>query len=140
MAKITLDTPVLLQPGVYYVAKRYHRNRHREKSQWKITVHLEVTSFYRSYCSDWHDNVIAWGLNMPANAPAILGLSVERLPVLVAKFRNSGPYWSGYPVDYQKTPEDRPSPAVLRAWWQAGIIQKHEISRVRSGRPCSLSD
>ena len=142
-----LDTPIALTMGSRYVAKSYHRdsmkngrNTSRNKSQWTIYPVDEVACFVDAISEGWSDDLEAWGLHIAHAVPADLGITTRDDISRVARFRNAGLYWSGFPADYRNELRDRPPTIILQRWSQANLIEKYEIARIRSGRRCSLSN
>lgn len=128
--------------GVQYIIKDYHRNGgNGRKSQWMIPEPAEVQCFERSHHSNWINNNMAWGLHPAAPPPQVLGRSPNGDDLKIARFRASanGTTWQGFPADYRRKTQDRPTITILHLWMRAGYIRKHEMSKVRSGKRCSLS-
>jgi hypothetical protein len=128
--------------GVRYIIKADHRNGgNGRKSQWVIAEPAEVQCFERSHKSNWTTTNAAWGLHLPGSSPQVLGRSVTGTDLKIARFlpAANGKTWHGFPADYRRKKQDRPAVTVLLLWLKAGFIRKHDISRVRSGKPCNLS-
>jgi hypothetical protein len=138
----TFDTPFPLEDGLSYLLKSDHRDKSGKKSQWLIKPSEEVLTFSSAYSAGWHNESECWGLHPPNGEPDILGVTVDKRTVRLAKFvSNDKPaYWHGYPADYQTKTQDRPTIEILRSWLAAGLIKKHELTRIRAGHSCSLSD
>lgn len=133
--------------GCTYVSKGYHRNAAPEKAQWlpQITVTTEIAIFVAAYNAHNAPQRSVWGYHQPNGLISPLGVSpsnmLPQVELFLAKFNEqlAPPLWSGYPADYRRKPQDRPPATVLQLWHRNGLIAKHEISRIRSGKPCSLS-
>jgi hypothetical protein len=142
------DEPFATSVGELYAVKSDHRNGSKQKSRWEVSPQEEVAVFERACKASWSSSSgeQAWGLHLIAGKPSALGSassdpsSKERL--WLAKFvRNALPvFWHGYPARYRRKKQDCPPVSVLQDWWSRGYIQKHEILKIRSCRPCSLSD
>ena len=140
MPDVTTQTTL----GFPYVSKNYHRNGNRNKSQWKssVTIKVEVEIFLTGHKQGQSH---AWGHYLNGDTVTVLGTSPSStqpvVELLVAKFngQQNPQVWSGYPADYRRNPQDRPPVSVLNEWVTAGVIAKHEISRVRGGKKCTLS-
>lgn len=140
MPDVTTQTKL----GFPYVSKNYHRNGNRNKSQWKsaVTVKVEVAIFLKAH-KQGQSHV--WGYYLRGGVAAALGTSPSStqpvVDLFIAKFngQENPQVWSGYPADYRRNPQDRPPTSVLSEWATAGLIAKHEISRVRGGKRCALS-
>lgn len=143
-----LDRSFPTSVGEAYAIKSDHRNHSKRKSQWTVPPEQEVTTFEGAYSSSWfsRSGEQAWGLHDVNGKPHALGITAGGLPrkerLWLAKFvRNAMPlFWHGYPANYRFNSQDRPPDYVLRDWHRHGYIRKHEISRIRRGRACSLSD
>lgn len=135
------DAELLTPRGRRYILKADHRGRPtKHKSVWRISVQDEVACFDHAFDSDWVQALTGWGLHLVESIPAILGENLL-YQVKIGKFVSidaAGP-WHGYPADYRERLQDRPPVEVLVRWRDSKIIEKHEISRVRQGKPCSLS-
>src|SRR5262249_2377216 len=121
--------------NVQYIIKADHRDGgNGYKSQWVIPEPSEVRCFEQSHQSKWIDNNTAWGLHLPAPPPQVLGRSVEGADLRIARFISAanGAIWHGFPADYRRKMQDRPTNTILVLWMRAGYIRKRDISKVRS--------
>jgi len=128
--------------GVRYIIKADHRNGgNGRKSQWVIPEPAELQCFERSHRAKWTNNNTAWGLHPAVPPLQVLGRSVQGVDLRIARFlaAANGTTWHGFPADYRRKRQDRPAITILLLWFRAGYIRKHDISRVRSGKRCSLS-
>ncbi len=126
--------------------KRYHRNGNRNKSQWTISQRQEVLLFQSAFQeADPVDGVI-WSLLVQEGIVCVVGRSRAASPpqrqLKISRFNdNAQPsYWFGYPADYELFRQDRPPMCILMRWFETGIIGKADISRIRQGKRCNLSD
>jgi hypothetical protein len=137
-----LDSEIRSPDGHRYVVKLDHRSLPSEhKSAWLISVEEEVACFDKALASGWTVRAIGWGLHLAGQKSLVLGENHVR-KLKIGKFVSNPPniLWHGYPADYRSKLQDRPPIAVLSSWRDAGIIKKHEMTRVRRGKPCCLSD
>jgi hypothetical protein len=137
-----LDVEIRTPAGHSYIVKSDHRSLPTEhKSAWCISVSEEIACFDRTIAANWTQDSVGWGLHITHQEPLILGNNLLR-DFKIGKFVSDpqSTIWHGYPADYRTKLQDRPPAGILTAWRDAGIIQKHEIARVRQGKPCSLSD
>ena len=125
-----------------YVLNEQHRNGNPHRSQWTIRPNDEVGVFEHSIESSWisQNRNCSWGLYLLNEKPSSLGLSITKKSLWIAKFVESANIWHGYPANYRFHTQDRPHTEVLQDWRSCGYIRKHEISKIRSGKRCSLSD
>ena len=122
---------------------RDHRNNNRHKSQWCISCDDELTSFSNARANAGVSNAVEdWGLHCPNGRPEVLGTTVSGERVKMAKFVGGASFglWHGYPADYRNKPQDRSPVAVLTIWLNSQLIQKNDITKVRRGQKCNLSD
>lgn len=127
---------------IYYTINPSHRRSgNPNKSQWTITPEEEIYCFKLAVSNDWLENKIGWGIKQDqiGNLEQI-GVSPLNEPLKIAKFRDDSQTneWHGHPADYQQKQQDRPSTEILQIWRKQGIIAKHHITKIRSGKPCNL--
>lgn len=140
--EIRPDIPCRTSLGYSYVLHSHHRNGNVEKSQWTVTYKEEITLFEGSIMTEPPGICDTWSLRKDKS---VVGRSPLKIPpardLRIAKFvKNSDHnYWHGYPADYRMHAHDRPPIEILLKWHKTGQIEKHEISKVRRGQPCSLS-
>lgn len=136
---LLLDESIVLAGGVQYLISSQHRsNRNRKKSQWTISRRLEVLCFFRAHRRGWLHSDRGWSLHLDRGAPETLGKTRNGTSTKVAKFvEHAAPCWHGYPADLTRS-ADIPSTEVMKTWVAAGLIRKHEMSKVLRGIPCSL--
>lgn len=138
---IIIDEPNLVKNNVFYIIVSQHiLNINKEKSHWSITYQEQLNCFENSLTNNWLSNFMGWGLHIINNEIKPLGYSKQREELKIAKFVDSykSSKWHGYPADYRNNIQDRPSSDVLRSWVEDGIIQKHQMSKIRSGKKCAL--
>lgn len=139
----TIGQVIVTQRGInYFVKPDHHRPRPTPtKSVWCISVIEEVHCFENAIDMAWLHRATGWGLHLVRAVPIVLGQNVlYRVKVGKFVYDASANQWHGYPADYLRKPQDRPPTDVLRMWLASSIIRKYEITRVRQGKPCSLSD
>lgn len=122
-----------------YVAVDYHRNGNPQKSQWIISVEEEFESFAIARKNEWFNGLRGWGIH-PSGSLADVGRLVNGRNVQIARFQEMTPpgqkiqnVWHGYPADIKGKTNDIPVMEVLNNWLEAGIIQKHQLSKIRRG-------
>lgn len=122
-----------------YMAVDYHRNSNPEKSQWIISVEEEFMSFAISRKNEWFNGQRGWGVH-PSNTLLDVGSLVDGRNVQIARFQEMTPLgqkiqnkWHGYPADIKGKTNDIPEIKVLKNWLDLGIIQKHQLSKIRRG-------
>lgn len=138
---INLDIPNLIENNVFYIIVSQHRlNINKDKSHWSITFEEELKCFNNSLTNNWLIDFKGWGLHMINNEINPLGYSKQGEQLRIAKFVDSykSSKWHGYPADYRNNIQDRPASDVLKSWVENGIIKKHQMSKIRSGKKCAL--
>ena len=100
----------------------------------------EVDCFIDSQLQKWVDGSVGWGLVYPQMIIRHLGINKYKEFLIVAKFvsSNGDNVWHGYPADYVRNSQDRPSMGVLTDWRGKGIIEKHQVLKIRKGILCNL--
>lgn len=138
---INLDVPNLVENNIFYMIVSQHRlNINKNKSHWCITYEEELKCFKNSLANNWVSDFKGWGLHIINNEISTLGYSKQKEQLKMAKFVDSykSSKWHGYPADYRNNVQDIPSSELLRNWVENGIIQKHQMSKIRSGKKCAL--
>lgn len=127
---------------IYYQINYSHRRGgNPDKSIWIITENEEVACFELALLQGWLEDKTGWGIKKDSTGKLEqIGISRLQEPLKIAKFRDDSQNneWHGYPADYQSKQQDRPSTKILQIWREKGIIEKHHISKLRSGKPCNL--
>jgi len=134
-----LDTPVAVN-GVAYTPLSKHRGVATESvSVWTVEVCDEVECFLTAFRAGWVLGDKAWGLRQLAlGRLQVLGVNGFNERLVLAKFVGGDSGWHGYPADYRRRVQDRPPMGLLRTWYTSGILRKHQISKISSGKPCNL--
>lgn len=120
-----------------YQSNPKHRDGTRNKSQWRITLQDEVMLFGWAFEKNSFDKKYYWGVIKQGNKCKELGTTYRHRGSRIARFEHSNPpeIWHGYPVDYIHDPQnDCPGRALLYIWKDMGIITKHGIAKLISGR------
>lgn len=124
-----------------YIVHPDHRNGNPAKSQWIISEQAECNAFTVSEQRDWLSEFQGWGLHIPRRRPTPLGTCVGRSrDSYIAKFVRSerDGDWHGYPADYSRNHQDRPSEAVLSDWERSNIVSPAKIRKIGRLQPCRL--
>ena len=127
---------------VVYTISKKHRGHNKEKSYWLIKMPREIALF-RSALKDGYENkanYTAWNLNIVNEEICIVGYTVDKKELKIAKFvdSNHNEKWHGYPANYIKNSQDRPSAKVLELWNTAGYISTATMKKIKGGQPCNL--
>lgn len=121
-----------------YIISSAHRRSQPHKSRWIVSATKEVNCFIDSDVSGWTEVDIAWGIILENNTLLSLGRGVQNDMLKVAKFVGINNVWHGYPADYLRNHQDRPSMKILQIWREKGIIEKHQVVKIRQGKECNL--
>ena len=137
-----LDTNIDLIPRTeakYYISSA-HRRVQRNKSRWTTTLEQEVECFVSSQINNWVEEICSWGIVQNGNSLLILGQNPQNESLKIAKFvaKNNDNVWHGYPADFCRNIQDRPSITILQNWRTNGHIEKHHITKIRQGKQCNL--
>jgi hypothetical protein len=137
---IILDEPNLVKDNIFYIIVSQHIVPNEYKSHWSITNEEQLKCFEKSLINNWLSDFRGWGLHIINNQINPLGYSKQGEQLKIAKFVDSykSSKWHGYPADYRNNIQDRPSSDILRSWVNNNIIQKHQMSKIRSGKKCAL--
>lgn len=123
---------------IYFVSAD-HRLKKKDKSRWTIPIKEEIACFTQSHTSKWIEVGISWGVKSNGASLADIGVNSLNEPLKLAKFiGGAADRWHGYPADYIRNTFDRPGTAILLAWNNSKLIEKHQIIKIRQGKPCSL--
>lgn len=126
---------------VKYIFSAAHRRTQKDKTKWTVSTHEELECFKNTQTNKYLDgNTIAWGYIKNTTTLNDLGINGHKENLKIAKFvdKNQLKTWHGYPADFVRNPQDRPSMEILKNWRTSGIIEKHHISKIRQGKICSL--
>lgn len=137
------DTEIDLTPKTtskYIISSQHRKIGNPNKSIWTITFKDEIECFILSNTSHWTEGNIGWGLKLIGKIIQTLGLSSEKTELKLAKFidASNNDIWHGYPADYIRKNQDRPGTNILKAWFDKGFIQKHQVIKIRKGIECNL--
>jgi len=127
---------------IYYKVRSVHRRHgNSEKCIWTIFIHEEVDCFKLSTSENWLEDTKGWGLKI--NSEGCLeqvGVSEQNESLKIAKFVDSSSTreWHGYPADYCRRKQDRPSTRVLIDWKEKGLISKTKMDKIKQYKKCNL--
>ncbi len=127
---------------VIYTISKKHRGHNKKKSYWSIKLPREIALFRSALKDGYEDkaNFTAWNLNIVNEDVCLVGYTVEKKELKIAKFvdSNHNEKWHGYPANYIKNSQDRPSSKVLELWNNAGFISTATMKKIKGGQPCNL--
>jgi hypothetical protein len=127
---------------IHYKIRSVHRRHgNSEKCIWTISLQEEVDCFKTSADEKWLEDTKGWGLKMnSAGGLSEIGISERQEVLKIAKFVDSGSTreWHGYPADYCRRNQDRPSMKVLMDWKDRGLINKTKMDKIKQYKRCSL--
>lgn len=136
------DAPVEIgNSNTKYICSSAHRGHiGHQKSIWAITLAEEVACFSKSVSEVWNYETYFWGLHIIGASPAVLGINRFREDVKIAIFVDASRnlIYHGYPADYRRKIKDRPHVNILKKWRDQGLIQKHMMNKIMTGKQCSL--
>lgn len=126
---------------IYTISKK-HRGHNKDKSHWSIKMPREIALFRSALKEGYEDKAdfTAWNLNIVNGEVCIIGFTVDEKELKIAKFvdSNHNEQWHGYPANYIKNSQDRPSSKVLELWNNAGFISTATMKKIKGGQPCNL--
>jgi len=124
----------------YIIVSHHRMNGNPKKSIWTLTHDGEIKCFIFSYCSNWIDDKVGWGLSINGTNLQIVGHNFDNEDLKIAKFvnPNNNKLWHGYPADYLRKAHDRPATNTLKDWVSKGLITKAKMSKIRLGQSCNL--
>jgi len=127
---------------VVYTISKKHRGHNKKKSYWSIKMPREIALFRSSLQNGYEDkaNHTAWNLNIVNGEIRLVGYTVNKKELKIAKFvdSNHNEKWHGYPANYIKNSQDRPSSKVLELWYNANVISAATMKKIKGGQPCNL--
>ena len=130
----------------YLLSSQHRHGRNRKKSQWTVRPVEEIHIFEHSYASNWFSQTArwSWGLHLVKGRPSVIGyLARSRGHIQnlwIAKFVDNSQFWHGYPANYRLNLQDRPGDPILKDWRASGYISKRDMTKIKVGERCSLSD
>ena len=137
-----MNQPFHVAHGVSYTPLGAHRGPPTQvKTVWTINVRNEVETFSAAYGLGWAVGGIGWGLSqLKTKRLAQLGVNHHKEALMFAKYVDAPGVgdWHGYPADYRRNPQDRPSTRIMRHWCGLNIMEKHQMGKVSKGQACSL--
>lgn len=140
MAGLVAGSPVTTAVGEVYLALPKHRGQpDQHRSVWTKPVPEEVACFIEAWRGSWGvKSGELWGHVSGDAGLQPLGRNGHNEPLWFAKFlQNLSPaQWHGYPADYRRNAQDRPPTDVLDKWRQVGALAKHQMLKIKAGRPC----
>lgn len=111
------------------------------KSQWSIALAQEHVCYDIATRNGWTCGGCFWGLYLPLETPAQLGVSPspDQHPLKIAKFVGDDVgNWHGYPVAHWLSPYDKPDAPVLKTWFDSGFISRPTMAKIHRGKKCIL--
>ena len=124
-----------------YIFSSAHRRTQKDKTRWTVSTHTEIDCFKNTQTSKYLEgDEVAWGCLKTTSGLIDLGINGHKENLKIAKFvdKNKLKIWHGYPADFVRNPQDRPSVSVLKKWRTGDIIEKHHITKIRQGKTCNL--
>jgi hypothetical protein len=127
---------------IHYKIRSVHRRHgNSEKCIWVISLQEEVDCFKFSADEKWLEDTKGWGLKVNSGGGlSQIGISDQQEVLKIAKFKdsNSTREWHGYPADYCRRKQDRPSIRILMDWKDRGLISKTKMDKIKQYKRCSL--
>ncbi|NID13362.1 hypothetical protein [Fibrivirga algicola] len=126
---------------LFYFFYSFHRTvEPKIKSKWIISLEEEANCFVFGQNNKWVELNCSWGLVVEKNLLVDIGTNRFGEPLKIAKFVNNprNSEWHGYPADYVRNSQDRPSTPILLKWKEEKIIAKHQVVKIRQGKICNL--
>ncbi|MGI0489474.1 hypothetical protein ACN4EK_29010 [Pantanalinema rosaneae CENA516] len=127
---------------IHYKIRSVHRRHGNfEKCIWTISPQEEVGCFQVAASEEWLEATEGWGVKINAEGRLEqIGVSEQDEVLKIAKFVDSSSTreWHGYPADFRRRQQDKPSERVLIAWKNRGLINKTKMSKITQRKPCNL--
>ena len=135
--EINLPDPVSCN---YIISSQHRRKGNPNKCIWTINHDEEVACFTETMISGWKSGTEAWGLRVVNNILQVIGINNDTKELKLAKFVDGSEtnVWHGYPADYMRRAQDRPTTIILKAWVDTGFLTKSKMSKIRLGQSCNL--
>ncbi len=115
----------------YFFSPKHRGNPTDEISVWLITHLEELEVFNTCFANSWIVHSNGWGVS---KSLSLLGENLRNRRLILAKFVFDQNLWHGYPADLRYKPKDKPVPDILMLWYQAGLIDKPTLSRIKQGQ------
>jgi hypothetical protein len=131
-----MDTEILISGrNEKYIISKQHRFHRSGKSIWTINEDEEISCFIQSMSSNWKYNNKAWGLYLSNGTLSVLGKNDKNVYLKIAKFLDGSNtnIWHGYPADYIRNTQDRPTTHILYLWVNLSCINKSDMLKIRKG-------
>lgn len=124
----------------YYKAVSYHRNGTGGKSQWTISVDDEIDLFAVAKRDGQIFDDKGYAIWIIDSKAGVLGVTEHDSETKLARFVDGtrSDHWHGYPANYLRAKNDIPPMTLLRLWKDRGLIEKSDITRMKTQKPCSL--
>ncbi len=133
--KIGETFEILIEGKNYnYYFHPQHRNNTPKKSQWTCSLEHEITLFKKGVKYNWKkgDETLYSIINYESS----IGKSNDNRELFFSKFVSKNrKEWHGYPADYVKNVQDRPSKEILNSWLKKKLIKKIHIRKTLKGQP-----
>ena len=118
----------------YYIHKD-HRNGNMRKSQWTCSPKDEISLFKRGVKEKWFENNESILFSLVKEGIEV-GKSLSGNRLFFSKFVYNSINWHGYPADYIKNSQDKPSKSILCDWFSKKLIGKRCLRQIMKGQPC----
>lgn len=124
----------------YIISSQHRKTGNVNKSLWSISNEEEVLCFVETIKQKWIDGANAWGVKVVNNALQKVGANNDGQTLKIARFVDSysADVWHGYPADYIRKSNDRPTTNVLSDWVKKSYITKAKMAKIRQGQLCNL--
>lgn len=124
----------------YIISSQHRKTGNPNKSIWIISFNDEVECFLQTLEKNWKQHNEGWGIKVLNDALQVIGNSVSKDELKIAKFVDGSntDVWHGYPADYMRNSQDRPTTEILTVWVNSGYITKSKMSKIRKGFSCNL--
>lgn len=124
----------------YIISSKHREIKSPHKSYWTIEYSEELDCFVENYSKAYRESNLTWGLILNESSLKVLGKNTFKEELKLAKFIDSSltNIWHGYPADYRRKNQDRPSSEILKKWVDAKIITKAKMLKIRQGQKCNL--
>jgi hypothetical protein len=127
--------------STYIISSAHRKVGNKNKSVWTLDFNGEVDCFTTAITKSWRNGQYGWGFKLGLNNVfEEVGRSADDKELKLAKFvdGNSNNVWHGYPADYLKKSQDRPTTVILKNWVDSGFLTKSKMTKIRKGQVCNL--
>lgn len=128
---------------LYIFIEKHRSYKYKKASKWIITLANEFSmadqsinfNFVEAINKNGSTNYQSFNVIRTNNKIQNVGISKEGNVLIIGKFVNTSPnLWHGYPADYLKNIQDKPSQKTLKSMLNKNMLDASEISKIARGK------